>query len=346
MKLVSIVVPVYNRNSVIEKSYLSLVSQTYRNIEIIFVDVGSTDNSLEIINKFKDNRVVVFSKRNYGLAEARRYGIKKSSGDYILFVDCGDCLSKDYIYKLVKSIEYNNGNIAVGRIGVHYYPFIALKARRRIKNIDLRMMKEYLPVVSSLITGKLFKKELLDLRKSDCVINEDSVEMYLMYINSRKIVVVNDAIYHYYIYKDSKLKKKILEYDVDNLLNTLVSLKCLYEELERIDKLEEYFYEIEMIFIKDISERICGIIQVINDRIYRYKFISVILDYLEYFFPDWEKNPYYVSGFKMGEVIDILYVRKAYKEICNIKRKRLNLSIDEIYDRYEKVVDMYNKSMR
>ena len=83
--------------------------------------------------------------------------------------------------------------------------------------------------------------------------------------------------------------------------------------------------------------------QSVDDKIYRYKFISVILDYLECFFPDWEKNSYYVRGYKLGEVSDIYHLRKAYEEISNIKRKKLYISIDEVYDRYKSVEELYEK---
>ena len=109
-------------------------------------------------------------------------------------------------------------------------------------------------------------------------------------------------------------------------------------------KLEEYFYELEMLFIKNISERIWNIMQSVDDKIYRYKFISVILDYLEYYFPDWDKNPYYVGGFRLGEVSDIYHIRIAYEEIKKINRKKLFISLDEVYIRYKEVEKIYEKS--
>ena len=83
--------------------------------------------------------------------------------------------------------------------------------------------------------------------------------------------------------------------------------------------------------------------QSVDDKIYRYKFVSVLLDYLEYFFPDWFVNPYYVRGFKLGEVTDIYHVRVAYEMISKIKRKKLYIDLDMIYDRYRKIEEMYNK---
>lgn len=347
MRLVSIIVPVYNRCDVIKRCYLSLTNQTYKNIEIIFVDDGSTDTSLEIMNNFTDDRVIVVSKKNDGPSEARRYGFKKSKGEYIIFVDSDDKLDKNYIYKLVRSMENNNSNIAMGRLSVHYYypliKYIPLMIKRKPKMIDLDIKKEYYPVLTPGIVGKLFKRELLDLKKLDFKANEDIAIMYPMYVKNRYISVVNNTRYHYYLAKNSQFKEYLLGYSLDNLLNTFEPLRYIYDELEKMDKLEDYFYEVEMLFIKNISERIWNIMQCVDDKIYRYKFISVILDYLECFFPDWDKNPYYVRGFKLGEVSDVFHVRVAYEEIRKIKRNKLDLSLEEVYNRYKEVENMYNR---
>lgn len=325
MKLVSVIVPVYNRCNVIERCYLSIIKQTYKNIEIIFVDDGSTDNSLERINMFDDDRVIVISKKNKGPNDARRCGFLKSRGEYILFVDSDDWLDYDYIEKLVKSLEGNLCNMTIGRLGVHYYyPFlkeVTLKVKKRPKKIDLDMKREYLPVLTPGIVGKLFKRELLELEKIKFRANEDICVMYPMYVKCRYITVVNNTIYHYQLSKNSQFKDYLYGYSIDNLFNTFGPLKYIYEKYDKMGKLEDYFYEIEMLFIKNISERIWNIMQSVDDKIYRYKFISVILDFLEYYFPDWQVNPYYVRGFKLGEVTDIYHIRVAYEMICKLKRK-------------------------
>lgn len=348
MKLVSVIVPVYNRCNVIERCYLSLINQTYKNIEIVFVDDGSTDSSLDIMNSFSDKRVRVISQKNKGPMDARKYGLNNSSGEYIMFVDSDDRLDKDYIYKLVNAIEKDNSNMAIGRLGVHYYyPLfkeVVLKSKKRPRKIDLYKNKEYLSSLTPGMVGKLFKRELLDLKEYKFMANEDIVVMYSMYIRCRNISVVNGTIYHYYLSENSQFREYLLGYSFDNLFNTFEPLRCIYEDLDKMNVLEDYFYEIEMVFIKNICERIWNIIQSVDDKIYRYKFISCILDYLEYYFPDWNVNPYYVRGFKLGEVSDIYHIRVVYDVIGKIRRKKLNMDLDMIYDRYKKIEEMYNKS--
>ena len=348
MKLVSIIVPDYNRCVRIKKCCDSLINQTYQNIEIIFVDDGSTDKTLDVLNSFLDDRVVVVSKKNGGPSDARRVGFNKSHGDYICFVDSDDYIDEDFIYKLVMIMERDGSNIVMGRIGVHhYYPFIknmTLKSKRKPEIIDLEKRREYLPALTPGMAGKLFKREILDLKNFKYRANEDIMIMYPLYVKCRYISICNDCIYHNQLVEISQYKEYLLGYSFNNLINTFEPLKYIYDEIEKMGKLEDYFYEIEMLFIKNIFERICNIIQCVDDKIYRYKFISVILDYLECFFPDWDSNPYFLMGYKLGEVIDKFNIKMAYNEISKIKRKKIFIKLENVYEKYKQIEDMYNKS--
>lgn len=98
--LVSVIVPMYNSSRTIERCLNSITNQTYKKLEIIVINDGSTDGSLDILFKFqkRDSRIVVIEKENEGVSAARNDGIKRARGEYILFVD-----SDDYID--VKAIE-------------------------------------------------------------------------------------------------------------------------------------------------------------------------------------------------------------------------------------------------
>ena len=93
MKKVSVIIPVYNAEKFLVKCIESLVKQTLEEIELIFINDGSTDLSLQILKKYERNfpqKVIVYSKENGGQASARNYGIQKSNGKYIGFVDADD----------------------------------------------------------------------------------------------------------------------------------------------------------------------------------------------------------------------------------------------------------------
>ncbi|MBQ9920107.1 MAG: glycosyltransferase family 2 protein, partial [Clostridia bacterium] len=105
-KKVSIIVPVYNVAEYLEDCLNSLVNQSYENIEIISINDGSKDNSLEILKTFaeKDLRIKVFDNENHGVSYTRNFGIKNCTGDYIAFVDSDDIVAKNYIEVLVNSL--------------------------------------------------------------------------------------------------------------------------------------------------------------------------------------------------------------------------------------------------
>ena len=98
-ELVSIVVPIYNMGNTLERCVNSLLYQSYSNIEILLIDDGSTDNSLEICNelKKKDSRILVYHTENRGSGPARNTGIENANGRYIYFPDADDKLEKDSI---------------------------------------------------------------------------------------------------------------------------------------------------------------------------------------------------------------------------------------------------------
>lgn len=114
-KLVSIVIPVYNVEEYLHDCFYSVMNQKYTNLQIIAVNDGSTDNSLNILNEFsrQDKRIEVYSKKNGGLSDARNFGLKHIKGDYISFVDSDDVIDKDMISTLVNNIENYDADISV-----------------------------------------------------------------------------------------------------------------------------------------------------------------------------------------------------------------------------------------
>lgn len=110
--LVSIIVPVYNTEQYLCKCLDSLINQSYHNLEIICVNDGSSDNSLDILNKYAsiDNRIKVFCKQNGGVSETRNYGLSHMSGDYHMFIDSDDWLDSEAIEDSVAAIIRENAD--------------------------------------------------------------------------------------------------------------------------------------------------------------------------------------------------------------------------------------------
>ena len=113
MKKVSIIVPIYNAEEYLPKCIDSLINQTYQNIEIILLNDGSTDNTQNIIASYKDKRIIAINKKNTGIADTRNEGIKKSTGEYIMFVDSDDYLELNSIELLIKKLEKDKSDIVM-----------------------------------------------------------------------------------------------------------------------------------------------------------------------------------------------------------------------------------------
>lgn len=119
---VSIIVPIFNMEEYIEKSFTSLVNQTLADIEIVCVNDGCTDNSMEIVKKFadKDSRIRIINQTNKKQGVARNNGIKNAAGEYIGFVDSDDWVDLDYFEKLYTTAKKYDADIALAtnvRIG-------------------------------------------------------------------------------------------------------------------------------------------------------------------------------------------------------------------------------------
>ena len=114
-ELISIIIPVFNSEKYIEECITSVLNSMYHNLEVIVVDDGSTDKSFEICTKIaiNDNRVKVFKKKNGGPSDARNYGISKSNGDYLAFVDSDDYVEPNIYSLLLGNLYKSNADISI-----------------------------------------------------------------------------------------------------------------------------------------------------------------------------------------------------------------------------------------
>lgn len=115
---VSVILPVYNSEKYIATTLESLINQTLKEIEIICVNDGSKDNSIQILKEFeiKDERIKIIDKENQGVWKARMDGIKKAKGQYITFIDSDDYVKENFLERLYKSITENSSDVAICRI--------------------------------------------------------------------------------------------------------------------------------------------------------------------------------------------------------------------------------------
>jgi glycosyltransferase involved in cell wall biosynthesis len=215
--LVSIIVSIYNVQNCLEKCIQSIVNQTYRNLQIILVDDGSEDESLEICYRFakEDKRILVLHKANGGVVSARKYGAKYLKGEYILTVDGDDWIDENRVYHFVE--EVNKSKSQMVYLAGYYKDFTnhsirymdyskeEIYDRNQTQNafISQIMRKEYffhpnvnLALWSWGIHSELYKKNQMYI--ADNVSLGEEIPCVLMCLaQSDKISVINEAGYHY-----------------------------------------------------------------------------------------------------------------------------------------------------
>ena len=192
-ELVSIIVPVYNVEKYIDQCLNNIVNQTYRNIEIIIINDGSTDNSYNICKKYasQDPRVILLSQENKGVSYARNKGILCSHGEYITFVDSDDYIELNYIECLINAIEENIDLVSICFNSRNDYP------PGLITN-QVQMAKLF--TAFGYTWGKLIRrkciKELFNVQLSFA---EDFIFYISLLKNLRSVLIINYNGYHYRI---------------------------------------------------------------------------------------------------------------------------------------------------
>ncbi len=135
---ISVIIPVYNVEKYLERCIESVISQTLRDIEIIIINDGSTDNSYSIINKFAevDDRIRVFSHDNIGLGPTRNRGIEVATGEYLAFVDSDDWLVKGGLELLYKRAIETNADIVEGETSIFFEDTGVYTKRKSLTNVS------------------------------------------------------------------------------------------------------------------------------------------------------------------------------------------------------------------
>lgn len=118
--MISVIVPVYNVEKYLRQCLDSVVNQTYRDLEILIVDDGSTDSSGAICDEYKDKRIQVYHTENHGLSAARNYALDRAHGDYIAFLDSDDWLEETALGQFITIAESTNADIVACRFFQEY----------------------------------------------------------------------------------------------------------------------------------------------------------------------------------------------------------------------------------
>ena len=222
-EIVSVIVPVFNIEAYLRKCLDSVVNQTYKHIEIILVDDGSSDGSAGICDEYakKDNRIHVIHQANAGLVAARKIGLNYATGKYCMHVDGDDWISEDTIEILVNRIcEGDYDFVQAGYIIEDSTPVSQLYESQIINQLDNKEKLFYLdrwlkekPIIDSPIFIKLYKKAFFDLCyenvPKECSYGEDYLAFIYILYYARKVAVLGDfTLAHYRVRNDSMSHKR------------------------------------------------------------------------------------------------------------------------------------------
>ena len=234
--LVTIIIPIYNAEKYLSKTLESVLNQTYKNLEIILINDGSTDNSKEICTKFanEDKRIIFIDKENGGPSEARNKGLEISKGEYIAFVDSDDYLELNYIERLLETLK----DKGVQCVLCGYNRVYDQKAEKIVREESIYLNKE--EFLSSILTvqgglgftwGKLWKREeIQNIRfNKDIKIGEDALFCMEACKNIDKVFILNEALYNYKFNPNSIVRS----YDSEYVNRILTSTKKAKEYIEK-----------------------------------------------------------------------------------------------------------------
>lgn len=229
--LVSIIIPVYNASAYLRCCLDSVISQTYKNIEIILVDDGSTDDSGKICDEYagQDGRIKVFHQENGGQALARNNAIKHVNGSFILYADSDDILTTDHVeYFVTLSNKYNADLVQCEMIKFRdenqILTFEQQKENQERIDEELYNAQEALKQFSyqrkftASPWGKLIKKELMDKLEFPVGVGyEDMAIMFRLIGTAEKLVYSSKICYYYRQHQNSTMHTKFSDKKVDRI---------------------------------------------------------------------------------------------------------------------------------
>lgn len=336
MHLISVIIPMYNASRFIKRCISSILNQTYKNFELLIINDGSTDNSLEICNKFKDQRIKIINQKNAGSENARLTGIKQSKGEYICFIDADDWIAKDYLQELIEPAKKYN----VDLVCINHYRVLdkhgLIKFKEQCINFKEGLLQSnelnhfhniytYNKVFSNTVWGKLYRTRIIDVNKlplTGIFYGEDLLfNLYVTY-NIKSCYLVNE--YKYYYRYGGYTLTKYQRYWNDNV-KLYFEIKKLANERNNKELLNIINYWIVSIFHWAIS--------------YQYKFICLPTNEIINF----------INSVFTSKIYNELYSESGFNPlfITAIRQKDVNKILDIIKQDNKSNIPIYkNKILR
>ena len=227
-KDISIIVPIYNAEKYLNKCIDSIINQTKKELEIILINDGSTDNSETIIKKYDDKRIKYFKNKNQGIGKTRNFGIDKATGKYIIFLDSDDFLELNACEKMYEKAEKEKLDIVV----CDYYRYFDNGKQEEVKLPDFKnsSLKENPNIISEHLSpwAKIYKTDLIKKNNIKFVENlkyEDAPFVIEALDCAKKIGKINSPLNYYVIHEQSE---------------TTVRDEKVFDIIKIVDKIRKY----------------------------------------------------------------------------------------------------------
>ena len=292
--LLSIIIPIYNTELHLEKCINSVINQSYKSLDIILVNDGSTDNSGKICDMFaaQDERIRVYHQENRGLIQARKKGVELAQGELVTFGDSDDWREENMYESMIEvyvtekvdlvssglKYDYNNEKDTV-------YQELDLLAEGVYDRENIQ--KDILPImiwnneygrrsITSSVCNKLFKRELL--QKTICRVDdrltfgEDAAITYLYLVKANKISIMNSSWYHYVIRKNSMVRSV----DIGAFEKIHILQSYFQKEYGELGILEDMMYQMKRYLCTFLREALSDIFDVEIEKvryIFPYEFV-------------------------------------------------------------------------
>ena len=292
---VSIILPVYNVEKYLSACLDSLLAQTLEEIEIVAVNDGSTDGSLQILQAYQSlnpEKLFIFSTENHGVSRARNYGFAHSHGEYVWFVDSDDFVEPDACRLLYEKATADGNDLVLFR----YYNVDSETGIRKeyiasCHNQNFRVAdKPYeLPAISPYPWIKFIHRNLFNgLCFPEGIRFEDLPVAYLLAVKARSIGYVDQCFYNYR--KNVGFLSRLTTSTL-HIRNAIIFMK---EEMEKLGLFEQYQAELDFIAVRHFFYRFWKLLTnyETNQKELKLQLINELFDYMESNIPDWENNHY------------------------------------------------------
>lgn len=311
MPKVSVIVPFYNVEGYIEKCLDTLVNQTLKGIEIVLVNDGSTDRSIEIVNKFLrryPEKIVYLEKENGGLSDARNYAIPYAKGEYIAFLDSDDYVEKDMyeeMYNLAKKEESD-------MVECDFYWEYPDKQKEDVGAI-YHGKNEMIEKIRVVAWNKLIKKEILEksqVRFPKGYRYEDTEFTYKLIPYIEKVSFLKKPCIHY-VQREGSISNSQNE-RTKEIFDVLDHVIEYYKEKEIYEK---YQKELEYIYVRyAFCSSLLRVVKIKNEKIQR-ELLDLTWERVNKTFPNWKNNS----------------ILKSKKDLKNIYLRTINKFTFEMY---------------